>query len=132
VFSARIAILGILIWALYKPVKTPIVMRRFCEGSLLVCGMLLLSPMSSKAHFFLLVLPATVIIRYYIWERRDRLILAILIIMFIYGSLSAKDIIGTKAGHAVLATGSVTWCTLLAMLGTWRVMRLRHSSLDSS
>ena len=52
--------------------------------------------------------------------------------MFFYGTLTVKDLIGTHVGHAVLATGSVTWCTLLAMFGTWRVMCLTHSSSDSS
>ena len=52
--------------------------------------------------------------------------------MFFYGTLTVKDLVGTTIGHAALATGSVTWCTLLAMLGTWRVMRLPHSSSDSS
>jgi len=132
IFIARLAVLGILFAALYKRPKAPVVMRRFCEGALLVCGMLLISPMSSKAHFFLLLLPAVIMVRYFVWERRDWVIGSILVVMFLYGTISAKDLIGTDAGHAVLATGSVTWCALLAMLGTWRVMWIHESSLASS
>jgi hypothetical protein len=132
IFASRVAILGILVAALYKRPRVPMKMRRFCEGAMLVCGMLLLSPMSSKAHFFLLLLPASLMVRFFIWEHRDRIIGSILIVMFVYGTLTVKDLIGKEAGHAVLATGSVTWCTLLAMLGTWRVMWVHQSSVDSS
>ncbi|MBC8309649.1 MAG: DUF2029 domain-containing protein [Planctomycetes bacterium] len=132
IFVSRVAILGILVAALYKRPQVPMKMRRFCEGAMIVCGMLLLSPMSSKAHFFLLLLPAVLMVRFFIWEHRDWIIGSILIVMFVYGTLSVKDLIGKEAGHAVLATGSVTWCTLLAMLGTWRVMWVHQSSLDSS
>jgi len=130
--SLRIVVLGVLFVALYVPSKQPIVFRRFCEGSLLVCAMLLLSPMSSKAHFFLLLLPGCVMMRFWMWEKKDWMLTCIFILMFFYGTLTAKDLIGTHVGHAVLATGSVTWCTLLAMFGTWRVMCLTHSSSDSS
>ena len=132
---ARVLILGVLFSAFYKPSNTPLVYRRFCEGALLVCAMLLLSPMSSKAHFFLLLLPASVMVRYYMWEKRDWILSGIFITMFLYGTLTVKDLVGTHIGHAVLATGSVTWCTLLAMLGTWRVMWLTQDfsvSSDSS
>ncbi|MDP7004831.1 MAG: glycosyltransferase family 87 protein [Phycisphaerales bacterium] len=122
VLISRLVVFGIIVLALYRPVKSPTPLRRFCEGSMIVCGMLLISPMSSKAHFFVLLLPATIMVRYYLWEYRDKLIATILIIMFFYGTLSTKGFIGNVAGHAVLETGSVTWCTLLAMLGTWRVM----------
>jgi hypothetical protein len=130
--SLRIVVLGVLFVALYVPSKQPIVFRRFCEGSLLVCAMLLLSPMSSKAHFFLLLLPGCVMMRFWMWEKKDWMLTCIFILMFFYGTLTVKDLIGTHVGHAVLATGSVTWCTLLAMFGTWRVMCLTHSSSDSS
>ena len=132
VFIARLAILGILFGALYKRSKSPVIMRRFSEGALIVCGMLLLSPMSSKAHFFLLLLPAVLMARLFVWERRDWVVGSILVLMFLYGTLSVKDLIGTEAGHAVLATGSVTWCALLAMIGTWRVMWIHESSSVSS
>jgi hypothetical protein len=93
--------------------------------------MLLLSPMSSKAHFFILILPAAIMIRFYLWEQKDKLIALLLIAMFLYGTMTTKGLLGKEAGRAVLATGSVTWCTLLAMLGTWRVMWLHSSSVSS-
>ncbi len=130
--TIRLGVIGILFLAMYKPSSSPIVFRRFCEGALLVCAMLLLSPMSSKAHFFLLILPAAVMVQFYLWEKKDWIITGIFIIMFLYGTLTVKDLVGTHIGHAVLATGSVTWCTFLAMLGTWRVMWLAQSSSDSS
>ncbi len=132
IFVSRVAILGILVAALYKRPTVPMKMRRFCEGAMLVCGMLLLSPMSSKAHFFLLLLPAVLMARFFIWEHRDWIIGSILFMMFVYGTLSVKGLIGNEAGHTILATGSVTWCTLLAMLGTWRVMWVHQSSSGAS
>ena len=128
----RLAIVFVLVLALYKPTKAPIVFRRFCEGALLSCGMLLLSPMSSKAHFFLMLLPAVVMVRFYLWENRDWVLTTIFVVMFFYGTLTVKDLVGTQIGHAVLATGSVTWCTLLAMLGTWRVMWLTQDPSSES
>ena len=128
----RLGVIGILFLAMYKPSNSPIVFRRFCEGALLVCAMLLLSPMSSKAHFILLILPAAVMVQFYLWEKKDWIITGIFVIMFLYGTLTVKDLVGTHFGHAVLVTGSVTWCTFLAMLGTWRVMWLTQSSSDSS
>lgn len=127
----RFIILCILCIAIYKPSKSSIVHRRFCEGALVVSAMLLLSPMSSKAHFFLILLPASVMVQFYLWERKDRVLLVMFITMFLYGTLTVKDLVGTYAGHAVLATGSVTWCTLIAMLGTWRVMALSQESSSS-
>jgi len=132
IFIARLLVFGILVLALYKPSKSPIAIRRFSEGAILVCGMLLLSPMSSKAHFFILLLPVAIMIRFYLWEKKDKLVVTALIGMFLIGSLTSKGILGKEAGRFILATGSVTWCTVLAMLGTWRVMWLRQSSSDSS
>jgi len=131
ILVARILIIGILVVAIHKPSNTPIVIRRFSEGALVVCGMLLLSPMSSKAHFFLLLLPAAIMVRFYLWEQKDKLVALLLIGMFVYGTLTSKGLIGKEGGRAILATGSVTWCTLLAMLGTWRVMWLQSSSVSS-
>jgi hypothetical protein len=129
---ARLFVVGILVLAMYKPSKTPLAIRRFSEGALIVCGMLLISPMSSKAHFFLLLLPAAIMIRFYLWEQKDKLVACSLIAMFVFGTLTSKGLIGKEAGRFILATGSVTWCTVLAMLGTWRVMWLRQSSSVSS
>ncbi len=131
ILVSRILIVGVLVAAICKPSKTPIVIRRFSEGALIICGMLLLSPMSSKAHFFILILPAAIMIRFYLWEQKDKLIALLLIAMFLYGTMTTKGLLGKEAGRAVLATGSVTWCTLLAMLGTWRVMWLHSSSVSS-
>ncbi|MBC8421639.1 DUF2029 domain-containing protein [bacterium] len=132
ILIARICIVGMLVVAIYKPSKAPIVIRRFSEGALIVCGMLLLSPMSSKAHFFILILPAAIMIQFYLWEKKDKWLAFLLIAIFVYGTLTSKGLIGKEAGRAVLATGSVTWCTFFAMLGTWRVMWLYSSSESSS
>ncbi len=134
IWLGRIIILLLIFAALWQAPKKDKCIQKFSECAIIICGMLLLSPMSSKAHFFLLVLPAAIIARHYVWKNKDIWLTIIFAAVFLYSTMTAKDLIGTKSGHAVLATGSVTWCTLLIMLGVWRVLALQESqsSVESS
>jgi hypothetical protein len=91
--------------------------RRFGECGLVACGMLLLSPMSSKSHFCLLVLPILFCVE--TWLRtRDRRVLAALLVAFVAGTLTSKGIVGSRVGNLLLAHGAVTWTTLALMVGS--------------
>ena len=127
IWLGRTTILLLIFAALWQAPKEDKRIQKFSECALIICGMLLLSPMSSKAHFFLLILPAAIIVRHYVWKNKDIWLTIIFVVVFLYGTMTVKDLIGTKAGHAVLATGSVTWCTLLIMLGVWRVLAVQES-----
>lgn len=96
--------------------------QRLGEAALVVCGMVLLSPMSSKAHFGVLLLPVAHQLAS-LYRRRDPLVIACLVGVFALGTLTSKGLLGVPLGNEFLARGSVTWCALLAMLGSLRVIQ---------
>jgi len=103
-------------------------MRRLGEVSAVVCGMVLLSPMSSKAHFCVLLLPTTYMLLHLSTRGRDLIVAGCLLATFMLGSLTSKGMIGVPLGDAVLARGSVTWCALILLIGTVRVAMVRRSA----
>jgi hypothetical protein len=92
------------------------------EVALIACGMMLLSPQSSKAHFCVLLLPAAFCMRRML-ATKDWLLILLLVLAFITGPLSVKDLLGKELGNRLLAWGSVTWCTMLLLLATVRGLR---------
>lgn len=92
--------------------------RRVGEASLIVCGMLLLSPMSSKSHFCVLLLPAVYCLVDVLWRRRSVTTIAFLALSFAIGTLSTKGLLGRDFGNDVLAMGAVTWSAFAMMLAT--------------
>ena len=93
-------------------------LERFGQVGAVLCGMLLLSPMSSKSHFAILIIPISFCVVELIRDRR-RLIIGIhLGIIFLVSTLTTKDIIGKQLGNEILALGSVTWITLITLIAT--------------
>lgn len=87
------------------------------DASLLIIGMLMLSPMSSKSHFVVLMLPYMVLSAYAIGERRVRnLGIVILGASYILNSMTSKDLIGRKLGEVLLSAGCVTIGTLVLLV----------------
>ena len=119
-----LTLLGVALWPTRRPL-TPDEQRfvRFGQGGVVVCAMLLLSPMSSKAHFAALVLPMAICVADFLYCRRDRLVGIGLVIVTVASSFTVKGIWGTAAGNLFLAYGSVCWSTVLCMLMTVRVVR---------
>ena len=99
--------------------------RRLGEGAALVTAMTLLSPTSIKTHFCVLLLPITFCLADFLYRRRDWLTGAALVVVFVLGSLTVKGLLGRTAGNWVLASGSVTWCTLAVYAATGRVLLQR-------
>lgn len=97
--------------------------ERFGIAAAVTCGMVLLSPMSSKAHFCVLVLPA-VFCTQALWFTRDRWLWALLLAEIGIGTLTVKGIVGTAIGNHCLAYGSVTWSALIALVATLRALEL--------
>jgi len=98
--------------------------RRLGEAGLVACGMVLLSPMSSKAHFCVLLMALLFTVTHYLMVRRDRVQLALLIGVFVTGTLTMKGLVGTELGNQFLAHGMVCWSTLLVMIATGRALRM--------
>lgn len=89
------------------------------ESAAVLCLMLLLSPMSSKAHYVVLVLPCLLVARATIEGRLSgKLWLPPLLVL---GPLTAKGITGKPLGDLLLAWGLPTWCVLLLLAAMWRL-----------
>ena len=98
--------------------------RRLGEGGMILCGMVLLSPMSSKAHFCVLLVPVAFCAAHALYCKSDRIQIALLVAMFTTGTLSTKGILGKEIGRRALAYGTVTACTLCALAATaWILLK---------
>ena len=81
--------------------------------------MLLLSPMSSKAHYVALLLPCFVMTRAFVEKRLNwKLWLPLLVVL---GPLTAKGITGKTLGDLMLAWGFPTWFALVLLVAMWRL-----------
>jgi hypothetical protein len=89
-----------------------------------ICAMLLLSPMSGTQHFCGLVVPITACATFYFYIRRDRLVAAALIVVFVLGTLAARDLLGRYAAWPQ-AVGAKTWCAAALLLACGRTLTLR-------
>jgi hypothetical protein len=92
------------------------------EVGAIVCGMVLLSPQSSKAHFCVWLFPAAFLVDRLLRGRRDLWLWLLVGGAMLLGPLAAKDLIGKALGNKLLAYGNVTWCTLLLLLAVVRVL----------
>lgn len=90
------------------------------DTAMIVCLMLLLSPMSSKAHYAVMVLPALFVARRCV-ETPTRGWLLTLAGLAIAGPLSAKGLLGKSFGDLTLAWGLPTMFVLLALVALWRL-----------
>ncbi len=99
--------------------------QRIGEFALVLCAMSLLSPMSSKAHFCVLALPIAYCLSDFLFRRHSAVLGALLLIVFILGTLTVKNMIGRRLGNLFLAYGSVMWCTVALLLATIYVMHNR-------
>ena len=86
------------------------------EASMILCAMLLLSPMSSKAHFGILILPAFCLARV-LESRQKALAIFFLAIPLLMGILLNKDLSGANIYTLLLWVAGVTWSTISLFLG---------------
>jgi hypothetical protein len=93
------------------------------QSGMVICAMLLLSPMSSSQHFGALLVPVTACSTYWMYRRRDPFVAAALLLVFLFGTLAARDILGSYSVWPQ-AVGCKTWLTLALMLACGRVLRL--------
>ena len=92
------------------------------EVSVIICLMLLLSPMSSKAHYVVLLLPCLLLARQLV-ERPTPAIRVITVLLLICGPLTLKGLTGKLLGDLTLAWGSPTYFVLVVWYGAWRALK---------
>jgi hypothetical protein len=93
------------------------------EAAAIVCLMLLLSPMTSKAHYIVLLLPCMIYARALCEQRRTALWL-LLPGLICAGPLNSKEIIGKQLGDLTLAWGVPTLFAVQLLVAMWLYMRV--------
>jgi alpha-1,2-mannosyltransferase len=126
VYGVELTLLGMVLWICRQPFRK---LNKRSDASLqaLECGivlmlMLLLSPMSSKAHFGTLIVPGFCLARAAV-STRGWLLKALLAASVILGLLCNKDPLGERLYTLSLWYGVVTWQTLLLLAGCVLVYR---------
>lgn len=97
-------------------------LRKLGEAGLLVCCMLLLSPMSSKSHFGVLLIPIAYCLLDLIYRKRDLIVATLMALIFITGTVTTKGLLGVDLGNEFLARGTVTFATLCAFFATAHIL----------
>jgi hypothetical protein len=103
--------------------------RQGLECGIVLLLMLLLSPMSSKAHFGTLILPGCCLARAAL-HSRSRLLGSVLLVAILLGLLSNKDPLGERLYTLSLWYGVVTWQSLILLAGCL-LMIAREKKQDS-
>ncbi len=85
--------------------------------------MVLVSPMSSKPHFLVLLLPAWILARRAV-ERGDFASGIILVLSLVAGALTIKDLAGPSLATLAMWYGGVAWSAILLLWGTTRLLWL--------
>lgn len=121
--SAQLLVIGLLLCATRpglarRTEADDLAFRRFGEGGAVACCMVLLSPMSSKSHFCVLLIPIAFCVAHLLYRQRDRIITALMILVFIAGTMTTKGLVGRQIGDRLLACGTVTLCALAALAAT--------------
>lgn len=89
--------------------------RASLEAGAVFCLMLLVSPMTSKAHYAILILPILALSRRMVVERQWWLWLA-LPALVLFGPASAKGLVGREWGQTLLVWGTPTLFAALVLL----------------
>jgi hypothetical protein len=130
VYGSCLAVLLGSLWACGRPWQrvsagetlTGGVPRIVVESGMLFLLMLLLSPMSSKAHFGTLILPGFCLARA-AWAGRRKILWGLVGTAVLLAVLSNKDPLGEHLYTLSLWYGVVTWETILLLVGSWYLLR---------
>ena len=92
--------------------------------------MVLLSPMSSKSHFCVLLMPIAFCTAHWLLHGRSRALATFGILVFLVSTCTMKGLVGRETGGWLLAHGAVTWATVLTLLATCHVLSFARPSND--
>jgi hypothetical protein len=120
-YGLSLALLALTAWRFGRPGASRLPLNVGAEAGAIVCLMLLLSPMSSKAHYVVLVLPCMLFARALI-ERRHATLRLLLPILLITGPLTSKGLTGKTLGDLTLAWGFPTWFALMLLAAMWLLL----------
>jgi len=122
----ELLIVGWLAWCTWPRRRTAVDrepgLAALAQVGMVLCAMLLLSPVSSSQHFCVLLAPITACTTHWLYVRRDPLIAGVLLLVFIFGTLAARDLLGSYAVWPQ-ALGCKTWCTMALLLACGRILR---------
>jgi alpha-1,2-mannosyltransferase len=93
-------------------------LRTSLECSVVLLLMLLISPVSSKPHFCTMLLPGLVLGRVAI-EKRDWVILGIVLAAILIGNVMEPNFVGRVGGDLGLWLGTVCWSAMLLLIGCY-------------
>jgi hypothetical protein len=129
--AAELAIVAWLGWVTRRRLTTALSdsarsIQRLGEGAALICAMVLLSPMSSKTHFCVLLVPIAFCLADFLYRRRDPLVGTSLVLAFVLGTVTVKGLIRGQVGQLLISYGSVTACALIMLMATGRVLLQRE------
>jgi hypothetical protein len=96
--------------------------RRFGEAGAVACAMLLLSPMSSKSHFCVLLVPALFLAPAVVRPGRDKLTALLVAGDVVLSGLPSRGLVGRWLTNRLLAAGTIAWGTLLLLAATARLL----------
>jgi len=97
------------------------------DGSLIVTGMLLLSPMSSKSHFVALLLPFMVVTAHMMSDPRVRnALLSASVLSCVLNNLTSRDLVGRPLAELAGHGGSVTFGTITLALAIGYLVNVRQ------
>jgi hypothetical protein len=119
VYGFQFLLLFAVLWKCGQPLRRIAVddeRRQSLECGVVLLLMLLLSPMSSKAHFGTLLVPGFCLARAAL-VARSRLLWSILLAAICVGMMCNKDSLGERLYTLSLWYGLVTWQTLLLLMG---------------
>src|SRR5262249_2262483 len=121
VYPLELVLLALVAWAGGQPFRKSQIGKGASFGLALECSLvlaltLLLSPMSSKAHFGVLILPGFCLARAAV-ASGSRLLWSLLLAAVASAILSNKDPLGERLYTLTLWYGSVTWNVLFLLAG---------------
>jgi hypothetical protein len=124
--ALELLVLGWLAWCTWprrtQSIKSDVGLAALTQVGMVLCAMLLLSPMSSSQHFGALLVPISACATYWLYRRRDLVIGCVLLAVFLFGSLAARDLLGSFAIWPQ-AVGCKTWLAMALLGGCGYIVR---------
>jgi hypothetical protein len=129
VYGICLLLLGITLWRFgwRKPDRSQIAV----EFAAVVCLMLLISPMTSKSHLCVLVLPVFLIAREIV-QRRTPGWIAFGVALTLLGPLASRDVVGREVADILMAWGLPVMFVLLNLAAMWKLARADNQAISDN